>query len=800
MQAAHWQGMWRFGLAAVAATMALALTVPVAPATLAAGKPSTAYVNPVSTTVPADTFADPSVIRGKDGYWYAYGTSDPLCEKTNPDPGCDTEDGGPPAAGAEHRKAHRIPIARSADLVTWKYAGDAFADPGTAGGNFPAWAADNAGLWGPDIRYVDGQYRLYYVVTETVPPGGTDEPNDNAIGMATAKTPMGPWTDSGGPVIAPRRGGQVGDGNFKWTFDPSAVTDRDGTQWLFYGSYYGGIFVTKLTDDGTAVAGDPTMVAVDNKFEGAYVVRRGSYWYLFASTANCCAGPTTGYSVQVGRSKDLRGPYVDRDGASLLASRAGGSPTLTQNGNKWIGAGHNAVVTDLSGQDWIVYHALDRGDAYLDGTDGINERPMLMDRLDWVGGWPYVRADQGPSEGRQPGPVTTGPTASRFDAGAGTFRRHGKWSFLTGAQSGRFARARHGRSTLTAPAPARRKIRAEVDVRRSAGITLGARHRGLRVQVWVDAPARLLRARVPGASGGSVSAVLPASYKPHAWHSLAVELRKHRLHAELTHARLGDPLATLGLSVHRRLGKHVAAGAVARTKGSDVDNLSVLRAFTRVKRLIEPSVPSTPDPAATDEFDGSAWNTGWTFEDRNADPNPTVAGGELVWPVEDSDLNGSTPTSGLLLREPPSQQGDWTIETRLSINLGEDEILNFQQGGLVTYANDDLFTRLSSVAIWNTRQTEFGKEMPYAGRLSSGGTIVGGAGATTYLRIVHHFDATHDEHELRAWTKREGGRWVKGGVWTLPGEAHLQVGLVSQGRQTGDRKTSRFDYFRSYTD
>ena len=39
--------------------------------------------------------------------------------------------------------------------------------------------------------------------------------------------------------------------------------------------------------------------------------------------------------------------------------------------------------------------------------------------------------------------------------------------------------------------------------------------------------------------------------------------------------------------------------------------------------------------------------------------------------------------------------------------------------------NDDLFTRLSKVAFWNTRQTEFGKEMPYAGRLSYGGTIIG---------------------------------------------------------------------------
>ena len=140
------------------------------------------------------------------------------------------------------------------------------------------------------------------------------------------------------------------------------------------------------------------MVAIDNKFEGAYVVRHGGYWYLFASTANCCAGPTTGYSVQVGRSRDLRGPYVDAQGTPLVASRAGGTPVLNQNGNRGSARATTRSPRDVAGQDWIVYHALDRGDPYLDGTSGINERPMLMDRLDWVDGWPLVRAGRGPSD------------------------------------------------------------------------------------------------------------------------------------------------------------------------------------------------------------------------------------------------------------------------------------------------------------------------------------------------------------------------------------------------------------------
>src|SRR5215208_4021513 len=63
------------------------------------------YVNPVSSTF-ADTFADPSIIKAKDGYWYAYGTSDPLREG--------------------EKTLHTVPVARSNDLEKWDYVGDAF--------------------------------------------------------------------------------------------------------------------------------------------------------------------------------------------------------------------------------------------------------------------------------------------------------------------------------------------------------------------------------------------------------------------------------------------------------------------------------------------------------------------------------------------------------------------------------------------------------------------------------------------------------------------------------------------------
>ena len=64
------------------------------------------------------------------------------------------------------------------------------------------------------------------------------------------------------------------------------------------------------------------------------------------------------------------------------------------NGNRWVGTGHNAVFTDFAGQDWYLYHAVDRNDPYFAGAVGFTKRPALMDPLDWVDGWPTVRGGQ----------------------------------------------------------------------------------------------------------------------------------------------------------------------------------------------------------------------------------------------------------------------------------------------------------------------------------------------------------------------------------------------------------------------
>ena len=88
--------------------------------------------------------------------------------------------------------------------------------------------------------------------------------------------------------------------------------------------------------------------------EGAFVVYRDPYYYLFYSGDNCCALPAN-YAVMVARSRSATGPFEKRADAT---GEFGGSVILQMNG-RWKGPGHNAVVRDEAGQDWILYHAID---------------------------------------------------------------------------------------------------------------------------------------------------------------------------------------------------------------------------------------------------------------------------------------------------------------------------------------------------------------------------------------------------------------------------------------------------------
>jgi arabinan endo-1,5-alpha-L-arabinosidase len=722
-------------IAASAAVVSSLLPAPCASAS------ADVYQNPVSSGF-ADTFADPAVIRGHDGAWYAYGTSDPLR----------SGEGTP----------HRIPTARSTDLVHWSHVGDALA---TAA--FPPYASSSAVFWAPDVRYLDGHYVMYVAVTDTDASPGDWDP---AIGAATAPTPTGPWTFSDRPVVAPRK---AAGGDYEATIDPSEFTDVDGRRYLYWGSYGGGVHVTELSADGLHAVGTPVQVAVNNRFEGSYVIRHGGYYYLFASSANCCAGPATGYSVSVGRATNPRGPFTDRDGVRLESSRPGGTPVVWPNGGRWIGTGHNAVLSDLSGQDWLVYHAIDPATPYLDKPFDVNRRPMLIDRLDWIDGWPVVRAGQGPSDRPEAAPVTHG-VSIHWHAQDG-------WSVTGGL-------ARHsgdGHAELTALTALPPDRRVEADLRVGAGAEGGlivADHTTVRVDTR--------RARLVAESGGVTHAVpLPHGFDAGDWHNLAVEVRGRTVTASLTQDRLADPLAEVNLTAPRPPSGRV--GLLADGGPVDAADLSAARLFRPVTHAVPDPRAGAPLPAYSDEFDGSA--PGWTWVRRDA--AATVSGGSLNWPVEGSDLVGTENTAGVLLHDTP--QGDYVAETKLTLDLGENTVRNYQQAGLIVYAGDDDFARFGDVAIENTRQLEFGRELPYADGLTYGGTQFGTTATTVWLRLAHRIDPATGRHDYRAASSRDGRHWTWGSVWTFPASGNPRIGLVAQGGAT-PAVTATFDYLRFY--
>lgn len=369
-----------------------------------------AYANPLAPTVPddgtVDSCADPTVLRGQqpgDRYWYMYCTTDPL------------NDGDVDAGG--NLVFHPIPMMRSRDLVDWRYVGDALPEP-------PEWAAEGAGIWAPDVVYskATDRYYLTFVVTD-VDDEVSNEPgctSDNAIGVAVGRGPTGPWRVSDQPVVGPRRNADgSGTGcDFYWTFDPDVLGDSIGRRGiLYYGSYFGGVHATRIELDrhGMQQRGAAQPITIGNRYEGANVVERGEWYYLFASATNCCNGPLTGYSVFAGRSRSPFGPFVDREGNSLLAGRVGGTPVISMNGNRWVGTGHNSVFRDFGGQWWTVYHAVNRFDPYFETDPGFTKPPALLDPVDWVDGWPTVRAGRWASDRRMPAPAAQPGEDSRYE-------------------------------------------------------------------------------------------------------------------------------------------------------------------------------------------------------------------------------------------------------------------------------------------------------------------------------------------------------------------------------------------------
>ena len=251
----------------------------------------------------------------------------------------------------------------SKDLKNWRLRGRVF--PGD-----PAWAKQvapsfNGHIWAPDIVQHDGRNFLYYSVS------GFGK-NTSAIGVTVNKTldPDSPdykWEDQG---IVLR---SVPNRDLWNAIDPAVLIDRDGTAWMSFGSFWSGLKLVKLAPSLTALA-EPqewwTLAKRERSYliadtepgsaeiEAPFLFRKGDYYYLFVSWGLCCRGQDSTYKIMVGRSTDVKGPYLDKEGRKL--TEGGGS--LVLEGNKaWPGLGHNSAYT-FDGKDYFVFHAYETAD------------------------------------------------------------------------------------------------------------------------------------------------------------------------------------------------------------------------------------------------------------------------------------------------------------------------------------------------------------------------------------------------------------------------------------------------------
>ncbi|KAF4407094.1 family 43 glycosylhydrolase [Streptomyces lycii] len=749
----------------------------------ARSEPSGTYTNPV-TEGTVDTFPDPVTIRGKDGLWYAYGTQNPVFR----------------SKGEQGERI--VPILRSADLVDWEYAGELFT-PETQ----PAWHGGSR-LWAPDIRYLNGRYTLYYSV-----------PDRNTVGVATAPTPTGPWTDRGA-VMKPQSGCPTGN------IDQAQFTDRDGRSYLYWGSY-DVLCVAGMNADSTRIEGRVTEVAQGRRAEGPYVVRRGPYYYLFYSDAGCCQGAYSGYQVKVGRSTSPTGPFEDDEGVDLMARTSKGGAVVAGSGNRWIGPGHNSVQTDLAGQDWLVYHGIPSDDPDLDPTPEINRkqlsrRPMLIDRLDWIDGWPVVRAGAGASDGRQAAPVTAWDAGGTFNDGSlSGWRRQGPerdgWSTAESRDTGTYV-THEGRGTDPAYLVTRRRTaaaaqRAEADLRvtadtGAAGLTVAYADPDNNVSAWLDRDRNALVTDVlrNGRNDERITP-LPSAFRWDSWHNVAVELRGGELTAEVTSDRLYDAVATQHRELPAGAARPGKAGTAARGPGSAADNVGTVKLHTPVTGPVPEPGPGAGLPAYSDAFEGTVVpgtepDSPWSWV-RGPAPGTAMTGGALSWPAGDTGLWLDTNTAPVLTRDAP--KGDFTVETRLHFAPERAG----QKAGLVLYGNDDRYFSLTRSALPLERRggaltlnTEFAKEGERPTTTPPtpvfyGETFGGPTADTMWLRLSYHADRADREDEVRASTSRDGEHWVEAGVWSLPVKGPLKMGLVTL---DGPGATARFDYVRTYRD
>ncbi|KAJ5520232.1 hypothetical protein N7463_000685 [Penicillium fimorum] len=291
-----------------------------------------------------------------------------------------------------------IPIFKSANISgPWEKLGTVLA------GDSVIHKGNRSRPWAPTTIEKNGTFYCYYTLS-------AKGSRNSAIGVATTTALDGsPWTDHGAVINT----GQ-GPGSRKWPYtitnaiDASVIVDQDSGQfYLNYGSFWHDIWQLPLADNLLSVKDATGPGAVQLTFmpdaktkpeEGVWMSFRDGFYYVWFSHGNCCnfqkGFPKRGkeYSIRVGRSKNVRGPFEDKKGKSLV--EGGGTVVCGSNhgvvyapGGLGILDGKNDSMPDI-----LYYHYLNTSIGF-----GHKQAQLGWNYLDYEDGWPVPFAGQDPT-------------------------------------------------------------------------------------------------------------------------------------------------------------------------------------------------------------------------------------------------------------------------------------------------------------------------------------------------------------------------------------------------------------------
>ena len=251
-------------------------------------------------------------------------------------------------------------------------------------------------VWAPDIIRWHGRWWLMYSCS-------TFGKNTSAIGLLSTRSLAHPeWTDEGCVVASNSPKSLDATAHVDWNaIDPNIVIDRNDQPWLTFGSFWDGIQLVRL--DSTlhimqgfqpstiarrygspmpAIENPTSEFAGPNAIEAPFIYQRDGWYYLFVSWDYCCRGSQSTYRVVCGRSRNITGPYVDREGKPML--EGGGTLVIEGDKTQFEAAGHCAVydlpTTGKPQQTLFICHGY---------SVPMNGQSILVQRvLEWEEGWP----------------------------------------------------------------------------------------------------------------------------------------------------------------------------------------------------------------------------------------------------------------------------------------------------------------------------------------------------------------------------------------------------------------------------